>query len=115
MKKHAAILRPKFELCEKLLAENLSGTENVSWTNPKGGYFISLDVPQGCAQKVVSLAKDAGVTLTEAGATFPYHKDPEDKNIRLAPSFPTLDELELGIKVLCECVKLAAIEKLLSK
>lgn len=115
MKKHAAILRPKFEMCEKVLAENLSDTENVSWTVPKGGYFISLDVLRGCAQRVVSLSKDAGVTLTEAGATFPYHKDPEDKNIRLAPSFPTLDELELGMEVLCVCVKLAAVEKLLSK
>lgn len=114
MKKHAAILRPKFEICEKVLKEGLSDVAEVSWTVPKGGYFISLDVPEGCASKVVSLAKEAGVTLTEAGATFPYHKDPNDRNIRIAPSFPNLKELEEGMKVLCACVKLASVQKQLS-
>ena len=113
MTKHADILRPKFEICEKLLSENLTGLGIAEWTKPLGGYFISLDVLEGCAIKVVDLAKQAGVVLTEAGATFPYHKDPEDKNIRIAPSFPPIGELETAMKVLCCCVKLASVEKLL--
>ena len=113
MTKHADILRPKFELCDKLLCENLSGLGIAEWTKPLGGYFISLDVLEGCAIRVVDLAKKAGVVLTDAGATFPYHKDPEDKNIRIAPSFPPLGELETAMKVLCCCVKLAGVEKLL--
>ena len=113
MTKHADILRPKFEACEKILTENLEGLGIAEWTKPLGGYFISLDVPEGCALKVVDLAKKAGVVLTEAGATFPYHKDPEDKNIRIAPSFPPLGELETAMKILCCCVKLASVEKLI--
>lgn len=111
MSKHAQILRPKFEICDKVLSENLTGV--AEWNKPLGGYFISLDVLSGTAAKVVSLAKQAGVVLTDAGATFPYHNDPEDKNIRIAPSFPTVSELEEGMKVLCTCVKLAAVEKLI--
>ncbi len=111
MKKHAQILRPKFEICQKVLSENLNGV--AKWNCPNGGYFISLDVADGTATKVVDLAGRAGVVLTEAGATFPYHKDPDDRNIRIAPSFPKVDELEKGMKVLCTCVKLAFVEKLL--
>ncbi len=113
MKKHADILRPKFDVCQRVLSEELSGVENISWTKPAGGYFISLDVTDGTAAYVVKLASDAGVVLTDAGATFPYHKDPDDKNIRIAPSFPPVSELEEGMKVLTLCVKLAAVEKLI--
>ncbi len=113
MTKHADILRPKFEMCEKILSEKLEGLDIAEWTKPLGGYFVSLDVPEGCAKRVVSLAKDAGVVLTDAGATFPYHKDPKDSNIRIAPSFPPVSELETALNVLCCCVKLASVEKLL--
>ncbi len=114
MKKHADILRPKFEICEKILCENLSDCDIAVWTKPLGGYFISLDVMNGCAKRVVELAAKAGVVMTEAGATFPYHLDPNDRNMRIAPSFPKVDELEMGMKVLCTCVKLASVEKLLA-
>jgi len=113
MTKHADILRPKFEMCQKILSEKLEGLDIAEWTKPLGGYFVSLDVPEGCAKRVVSLAKDAGVVLTDAGATFPYHKDPKDSNIRIAPSFPPVSELETALNVLCCCVKLASVEKLL--
>lgn len=115
MKKHAAILRPKFEICQKVLEENLADTGVAMWTKPKGGYFISLNVYAGCAMKTVELAKEAGVVVTEAGATFPYHKDPGDTNIRIAPSFPKIDELEKGMEVLCVCAKLAAVQKLIEE
>ena len=115
MKKHAAILRPKFEICQKVLEENLADTGVAMWTKPKGGYFISLNVYAGCAMKTVELAKEAGVVVTEAGATFPYHKDPGDTNIRIAPSFPKTDELEKGMEVLCACANLAAVQKLIEE
>lgn len=115
MKKHADILRPKFEVCKKVLDEKLSGLGVATWTNPKGGYFISLDVPEGCAKKTVEMCKNAGVVLTDAGATFPYHNDEKDTNIRIAPSFPPISELEEGMYVLCTCVKLCALEKMLGK
>lgn len=115
MKKHAAVLRPKFEMCEKILTEDLNECGEARFTHPKGGYFVSLDVPDGCAVKTVALAKDAGVVLTDAGAPFPYQKDPNDRNIRIAPSFPPIGELETGLRVLCVCVKLAAVEKLLGE
>ncbi len=113
MKKHADILRPKFEICQKVLNENLTECGVANWTKPLGGYFISLDVPEGCASRTVQLAAEAGVVLTDAGATFPYHKDPCDSNMRIAPSFPPIDELEMGMYVLCTCVKLAVVEKML--
>ncbi len=115
MKKHAEILRPKFEVCKDALEKQLADTGVAVWTNPKGGYFISLNVYPGCASKTVALAKEAGVVLTEAGATFPYHKDPGDTNIRIAPSFPKIDELKAGMDVLCICVKLSAVQKLISE
>ena len=114
MKKHAALLRPKFEACEKVLEEELSGTGIASWTTPNGGYFISLDVLEGCAKRVVALCKEAGVTLTGAGATFPYKNDPKDSNIRIAPSYPTPEEMAQATDLLVLCVKLAAVEKLLA-
>ena len=115
MAKHAAILRPKFELVLRLLDEGLSGTGCGSWSNPRGGYFISFDGPAGSAKRVVSLAKQAGVTMTGAGATYPYKHDPNDSNIRIAPTLPPLDELEAAIKVFVCCVKLASIELLLAE
>ncbi len=114
MKKHAAIIKPKFDAVLKAFNENLSGKEIAEWTNPKGGYFISLDVVSGTAKRVVSLCKEAGVTLTGAGATFPYKADPDDKNIRIAPTFPGVDELKTAVDILCVCVEMAAIETVIN-
>ena len=113
MSKHAAIIRPKFELVLETLNEGLEGTGCGSWSNPRGGYFISFDAPEGTAKRIVSLAKDAGVTMTGAGATYPYKNDPKDSNIRIAPTLPPLEELDQAMKVFVTCVKLAAVEKLL--
>ncbi len=114
MKKHAEIIRPKFEAVNEILEKNLSGKGIAAWNKPNGGYFISLDVPEGCAKRTVSLAKEAGVTLTPAGATFPYGKDPHDCNIRIAPTYPPLDELRKAIEILSLCVEIAALEKVLA-
>ncbi|MBQ0146063.1 MAG: aminotransferase [Lachnospiraceae bacterium] len=114
MRKHADILRPKFEMVEKILEEELGELKKsgeVSWTNPKGGYFISFNVPEGCAKKVVRMCDEAGVKLTGAGATFPSGKDPKDSNIRIAPSFPPVEELKVATELLCLCTKIAAAEK----
>jgi len=108
MKKHADIIRPKFEMGLNILEKELSNTELASWNSPRGGYFISLDVVPGTAKKVVQLAKDAGVVLTPAGATWPLGIDPMDMNIRIAPTFPPIEELKTAIEILCVCVKLAA-------
>ena len=113
MEKHAEKLRPKFATVLDVLEKELKPTGVGSWTKPNGGYFISLDVMEGCAKKVVSMCKDAGVVLTGAGAPFPYGKDPEDKNIRIAPSFPTPEELLEASKIIVICTKITAIEKLL--
>ncbi|MCM6778569.1 aminotransferase class I/II-fold pyridoxal phosphate-dependent enzyme [Nocardia sp. CDC159] len=115
MQKHRAILEPKFKLVLRILEERLGASKVASWTEPKGGYFISLDVLEGTAARVVALAKDAGIALTPAGSAFPYGKDPEDKNIRIAPSFPKLDDLEKAMNGLATCVLLAATEKYLGK
>ena len=111
MAKHAAIIKPRFDAVLEALERNFAGREGYSWTVPKGGYFISLDVVPGCAKRTVELCKEAGVTLTGAGATFPYHKDPEDRNIRIAPTFPSLDELKLASEILCLCAMIAEEEK----
>lgn len=113
MDKHAAILKPKFDAVIEAFERNLAGKGIASWTDPNGGYFISLDVYEGCAIRTVALCKEAGVTLTGAGATFPYGKDPEDKNIRIAPTFPSRDELCKAVEILCLCVEISAIEKIL--
>lgn len=112
MKKHAALLRPKFAAVINSLESELGQTGIASWTNPKGGYFISLDVMEGCAKRVVSLCKEAGVVMTDAGATYPYGNDPKDSNIRIAPTLPSPSELEKACEVLVTSVKLAALEKL---
>jgi len=110
MAKHRALLAPKFECVLRVFEEELTGIEGVSWTKPKGGYFISLEVPSGCAKRVVALAKEAGVVLTPAGSTHPYGKDPEDRTIRIAPSFPGLAEVEKAAKAVALCVQLVAAE-----
>lgn len=115
MKKHAAIIRPKFEAVATALEKNLGSLGVAQWTHPKGGYFVSLDTLPGCASRVVKLADEAGVKLTPAGATYPYGRDPEDKNIRIAPTVPPLAQVETAMQVLVTCVKLASIEKLLVK
>ena len=112
MKKQAAILKPKFDCVINHLNSELAGKEIASWHEPNGGYFISLDVMPGCAKRVGQLCKEAGVVLTTIGATFPYGKDPQDSNIRIAPSFPTIDELSQAATLLCICVQIAAIEQL---
>lgn len=114
MAKHAAIIAPKFELVLAKLEEGLSGCGVGSWTKPRGGYFVSFDAAEGTAKRVVALAKEAGVTMTGAGATWPYKADPKDSNIRIAPTLPPLEELEQALDVFVVCVKLAAVEKLLA-
>ena len=113
MRKHADILRPKFELVLDTLDKELSGLGIGEWTKPHGGYFISFDSLDGCAKAIVARAKEAGVILTGAGATYPYGKDPKDSNIRIAPSFPTLEDLGKAAQVFVLCVKLVSVEKLL--
>ena len=114
MKKHRAIIWPKFLTVLDMLDKELADTGILSWTRPNGGYFISVDTMEGCAKRVVSLCKDAGVVLTSAGATYPYGKDPRDTNIRIAPTFPPIEELKLAMELFCLCVKLASVEKLLA-
>lgn len=112
MRAHSAIIKPKFDIVLQTLENELADTGVAVWTTPKGGYFVSLDVLNGCAKRVYSLVSELGVTLTPAGATFPYGVDPDDRNIRIAPTFPPNDELKLASEILCLCVKLAALEKL---
>lgn len=112
MQKHRAILEPRFNMVTDMLEKQLSGLGIASWTKPNGGYFVSVDVTEGCAKRVVELCREAGVVLTGAGATYPYGKDPKDSNIRLAPTYPPVEELEKAMDIFCICVKLAAIEKL---
>ena len=114
MEKHAAIIRPKFELVLEKLEEGLGGTGCGAWKAPRGGYFISFDAPKGTAGRTVALAKEAGVVMTGAGATYPYGKDPHDSNIRIAPTLPPLAELEAAMNIFTCCVKLASVEKLLA-
>lgn len=115
MKKQAQILRPKFEAVLQVLDKELTGLEIGSWMKPYGGYFISFDSMEGCAKNIVAKCKEAGVVLTNAGATYPYNKDPKDSNIRIAPSFPTPEEMAEATDVFVLCVKLASVEKLLEK
>lgn len=113
MKKHAAIMRPKFELVLETLDRELGGLGIGTWTRPLGGYFISFDSLDGCAKEIVAKCKEAGVTLTGAGSTYPYKNDPRDCNIRIAPSYPTLEELKITAELFVLCVKLVSVEKLL--
>ena len=113
MEKHAALLRPRFELVLETLERELAGLDAGSWIKPKGGYFITYETIDGCATRVVRLAKEAGVVLTPAGAPFPYGKDPKDSVIRIAPSYPTLEDLKAAAEIFCVCVKVATLEKML--
>ena len=115
MKKHADILRPKFDTVLNVLESELGGLEIGSWMAPRGGYFISFDALDGCAKAIVAKAKEAGLIMTKAGATFPYGKDPKDSNIRIAPSFPTPEELEVAAQVFVLSVKLVSIDKILGE
>lgn len=115
MKKHAESLRPKFDIVLNTLESKLGGTGLASWTPVKGGYFVAVDTYPGCAKATVEMAKNAGVVLTGAGATYPYMKDPEDKNIRIAPSYPTNEELQQAMDLFCLCVKITGIKKLLEE
>ena len=113
MRRHAAIIRPKFEAVICAFRENLTGI--AQWTEPRGGYFVDLAVEPGCAKRVYALAAEAGVKLTDVGATYPYGKDPADTHLRIAPTFPSYDELVQAIDILCLCVIQATAEKILEK
>ncbi len=113
MQRHRELVAPKFALVLEILEDRLSESKIASWTEPKGGYFISLDVVPGTARRTIALAKDAGIAVTEAGAAFPYRKDPDDKNIRIAPTFPSLPDLREAIDGLATCALLSATESLL--
>ena len=115
MMKHAALLRPKFEAVLEGLERELGGLEIGSWTKPRGGYFISFNALDGCAKKIVAKCKEAGVVLTGAGATYPYKNDPKDSNIRIAPSFPTPEEMAAATDIFVLCVKLVSLEKLMEE
>ncbi len=114
MRLHANILRPKFEMVLNIFREELGGLEIGSWIEPKGGYFISFDALPGCAKKIVSRCKKAGVVLTGAGATYPYGNDPDDSNIRIAPSYPPVADLEIATRLFCLCVKLVSVDQILA-
>lgn len=113
MKKHAEVLRPRFAAVIEALQRDLAPMGIASWHEPKGGYFVSCNLPEGCAKRTVSLLKEAGVVMTAAGATFPYGNDPKDSNIRIAPSFPPVEELKTAMALFCLCAKIAAAEKML--
>ena len=115
MEKHAEVLRPKFEIVLDRFEKEFGGLDIATWTKPKGGYFISLNLPEGCAKRTHALCKEAGLVLTGAGATFPYGKDPLDSNLRIAPSYPDNKEIALAAELLAISVKIAVIEKVMAK
>ena len=112
MKKHAAILKPKFDIVLNMLEQEIAPLGIASWTKPEGGYFVSFNAPKGTAKRIVQLCKEGGVTLTGAGATYPYKNDPDDSNIRIAPTYPVCEELKQAMELFCICVRLAALEQL---
>jgi aspartate/methionine/tyrosine aminotransferase len=113
MKKTAAIIRPNFEIVIETFEKELKGRGVAEWSEPAGGYFISFNAPAGCASETVKLCESVGVKLTPAGATFPYGRDPEDRNIRIAPTYPSYDEMEKAASIFCTCVKIASLDKIL--
>ena len=115
MKKHAASIKPKFDIVLDYLDREIAPLEIAHWTKPKGGYFVSFNTMNGCAKRVGELCKQAGVTLTGVGATFPYGIDVNDSNIRIAPTVPPVEELEQAMQLFCICVKLASVEKLMEE
>jgi DNA-binding transcriptional MocR family regulator len=112
MKKHAAILKPKFDAVQGILEKELQGKNIARWSNPQGGYFVSIDTMEGCAAAVVKKAADAGVKLTPAGSTYPYKKDPLDRNIRIAPSFPPLEIVQAAMELVAICIQIVSIDKI---
>jgi DNA-binding transcriptional MocR family regulator len=114
MRRHAALLKPRFDAVLRHLHESLAGSGMGDWTEPRGGYFISFNTLPGLAREVVSLAAGAGVKLTPAGATWPYGRDPEDRNIRIAPSVPSLEEIDRAMQIFVVCVQLASVRKKLA-
>jgi DNA-binding transcriptional MocR family regulator len=112
---HRALLAPKFAAVDEILTRRLAGTGAAEWTKPQGGYFVSVDVMDGCAKRVVELARDAGLALVPAGAPFPYGRDPNDRTLRLAPSYPGLKEVEIAVDGVATCVLLAVSEALLAR
>ena len=111
MQKHAAILKPKFDAVQKVLTTELEGKSIARWSKPQGGYFVSIDTLEGCAAAVIEMAADAGVKLTPAGSTYPYKKDPLDRNIRIAPSFPPLEDIQAAMELVAICIQLVSLEK----
>ncbi len=115
MKRHAELMRPKFQVVAQWLGREIAPLDIAKWNDPKGGYFVSLNAMPGTAVRTLALCKEAGLTMTDAGATYPYGKDPQDANIRIAPSLPPVEELEQAMEIFCTCLKLSALEKLLSE
>lgn len=115
MKRHAAIMRPKFDVVLRALQNAFGNTDMVTWNTPKGGYFVSANLLPGCAKKTVQLLKEAGVVLTGAGATYPHGNDPQDSNLRIAPTYPSEQELAKAMELFCVCAEIACLEKLLSE
>jgi DNA-binding transcriptional MocR family regulator len=114
MEQQRRLLEPKFAAVQEVFKARLGGTGVAAWTQPRGGYFVSLDVLDACAQRVVALAKGAGIEMVPAGRTFPYGRDPRDRNIRIAPSFPPADEVRAAVDALATCVLVATSERLLA-
>jgi DNA-binding transcriptional MocR family regulator len=114
MRKHAAILKPKFDAVQTILEEELGSGNIADWSRPAGGYFLSVNTLDGCAQAVVDLAAQVGVKLTPAGATYPYRTDPRNRNLRIAPSFPSLAEIKTAMEVVAICIQVVGIDKLLA-
>jgi DNA-binding transcriptional MocR family regulator len=115
MEKHRALLAPRFAAVQEILTHELGGTGLAKWSDPKGGYFVSIDTPDGCARKVVRMSAEAGVKLTGAGATYPYGQDPRDRNIRIAPTLPPVTEIEQAMELVAICIKIAGIDRLLNR
>ena len=115
MRKHADIIRPKFEAAESIMEKNLAGLEIGTWTKPLGGYFIMFDSLPGCAKDIVARAKKAGVVMTPAGSTWPYHNDPNDSNIRIAPTYPNLNDLTTAMELFTLCVRISSAKKILAE
>jgi DNA-binding transcriptional MocR family regulator len=112
MKKHAAILKPKFDAVQSVLTSELEGKNIARWSQPQGGYFVSIDTLPDCGSEVIKKAADAGVKLTPAGSTYPYKKDPQDRNIRIAPSFPPLEDIQAAMELVAICIQLVSLEKI---
>ena len=112
MQKHAAILKPKFDAVQQILNDELSDKKIAQWSKPQGGYFVSIDTLEDCASAVIKMAADAGVKLTPAGSAFPYKNDPLDRNIRIAPSFPPLEDIQTAMELVAVCIQLVGIDKL---